>query len=261
MIHETAIVSPKATIGSGVEIGAYSIIDDNVTIGDNTTIMHHCHITGWTSIGKNNIVHSFSAVGSVPQDLKFKGEKTFLEIGDGNTFREGTTVNVGTEHGGGLTKVGSGNLFMTGAHVGHDVRIGDKCIIANNVGLAGHVIIEDEVLIGGNSGVQQFVHIGTGAVLGGMSGLTCNLPPYSLAYGSRAVLHGINLVGLRRRKVSNADIYAISDFYKLFYEEGITPQQRSKILEQCDTNNPFLKTISHFLGQDQSKAIITADLS
>ena len=192
MIDKTAIVDKNAKIHSTVKIGPYTVIGPNVEIGENVIIHSHVNVSGHTKIGKGNLIYPFVSIGNDPQDLKYNGEKTFLEIGDNNKFREYVTVNPGTVGGGELTKIGNNCLFMISSHVAHDCKVGNNVIIANNVPLGGHVTIEDNVVIGGNSAVQQFTRIGQMAMIGGMTGVLHDVIPYGLSVGNRNYLQGLN---------------------------------------------------------------------
>ena len=185
MIHQTAIIDPKAIISKNVKIGAYSVIGPEVVIGDNTEIQSHVSIVGHTKIGTNNKIYPFASIGNDPQDMKYKGEKTSLIIGNNNIIREYVTINPGTAGGGSKTVIGDNCLFMISSHIAHDCIIGNNVIIANNVPLGGHVIIEDSVVIGGNSAVQQFTRIGRLAMIGGMTGVLKDVIPFGLSFGNR----------------------------------------------------------------------------
>ena len=214
MIHQTAIIDPKAIISKNVKIGAYSVIGPEVIIGENTEIQSHVSIVGHTKIGNNNKIYPFASIGNDPQDMKYKGEKTSLIIGNNNIIREYVTINPGTVQGGGTTSLGNDNLLMIGAHIAHDCRLGNKIVIANNAAIAGHTIIDDYVIIGGNCGVHQFTRIGKMAMVGGMTGVSRDIIPYGLSTGNRNVLNGINIVGLRRINTPNKDIICLTDAYK-----------------------------------------------
>jgi len=183
MIHKTAIIDPKAKISSSALIGAYSIIGPKVEIDEETIVQSHVSIVGNTKIGKRNNIYPFASIGNDPQDLKFSGEETKLEIGNNNKIREYVTINSGTKGGGGLTKVGNNCLFMVSSHIAHDCLVEDNVILANNVPLGGHAHIEEHVIIGGNSAVQQFTRIGKSAMIGGMCGVVRDIIPYGLAHG------------------------------------------------------------------------------
>ena len=199
-------ISKKANIHSSVKIGPYCVIGDNVEIGENCVLHSHVSLSGNTKIGNSNIFYPFSSIGSSPQDLKYKGEKSFLIIGNNNTFRENVTVNPGTEGGGLYTKIEDNCLFMVGSHIAHDCMIGSNTILANNATLAGHVEIDNNAIIGGNSAIHQFVKIGKNAMVGGMSGLEKNLIPYGLYIGIRSNMKGLNLIGLKRKGLDNRKI-------------------------------------------------------
>ena len=206
MIHKTAVIDPKAKLHSSVKIGPYSVIGANVEIDENTEIQSHVSIVGDTKIGKNNKIYPFASIGNDPQDLKFQGEKTKLEIGNNNKIREYVTINPGTEGGGGKTKVGNNCLLMVGTHVAHDCLISDNVIFANHSTLAGHVNIEKNVVVGALSAIHQFTRVGEGSMIGGMSGITGDVPPFCTAMGNRAKLNGLNVVGLKRNEVSKIEI-------------------------------------------------------
>ncbi|WP_292661160.1 acyl-ACP--UDP-N-acetylglucosamine O-acyltransferase, partial [Nitratifractor sp.] len=213
MIHPTAIVHEGAQIAESVHIGAYSVIGPGVRIGSGTEIGTHTLIEGETTIGARNRIFSHAVIGSIPQDLKYHGEKVRLEIGDDNIIREFTLLNPGTEGGGGLTSIGNGNLLMAYVHIAHDVRIGDGCILANAATLAGHVTLGDHVVVGGMTPIHQFVHVGDYAMVAGASALSQDIPPYCLAEGNRAVLRGLNLTGLRRN-VERKTVDALKSAYR-----------------------------------------------
>ena len=210
MIHKTAIIDPKAKISSNVKIGPYSVIGPHVEIDEGVLIQSHVNIEGHTIIGKNNKIYPMASIGSDPQDLKYKGEKTKLIIGDNNTIREHATINTGTVQGGNVTKVGNNNLIMIGAHIAHDCIIGNNIVMANNSAIAGHAVIDDFVIIGAKCGIQQFVRIGTMAMIGGMTGVSRDVIPYCVSTGNRNFLNGINVIGLRRSKVKNKDIIGLT---------------------------------------------------
>ncbi len=254
MIHDTAIIDPKAKLSSDVKVGPYCVIGPNVEIGKNTIIQSHASILGNTKIGENNNIYPFVSIGSDPQDLKFKGEQSKLEIGDNNNIREYVTINKGTEGGGGLTKVGNNCLFMVSSHIAHDCLVEDNVILANNVAVAGHANIEKNVIIGGNSGVQQFTRIGKFAMIGGMCGVDRDIIPYGIAHGNRGILQGLNLIGLRRRNVPNNEILTLSDAYKeIFKSENLTEN-----LKNLDSNlkaNELVKDVVEFLEKDKKRPI------
>ena len=256
MIHKTAIVDPKARISPTVKIGPFSIIGPNVEINDNTEIQSHVSIMGNTIIGKDNKIYSFSSIGSDPQDLKYIGEDTKLEIGDNNKIREYVTINPGTQGGGGLTKIGNNCLFMVSSHIAHDCMVGNNVILANNVPLGGHAEIQDNVIIGGNSAVQQFTRVGKFAMIGGMCGVVKDVIPYGIAHGNRSILHGLNLIGLRRKNISNKEIMILSDAYKeIFKTENLT-QNLNNLSTDLKKNELVLEVVN-FLEKDKKRPICT----
>ena len=256
MKHKTAIINSKAKISTNVEIGPYATIGPNVEIGENTLIQSHVNITGNTTIGKGNKFYSFASIGSDPQDLKYKGEETTLIIGDNNTIREHVTINTGTVQGGGLTKIGNNNLIMIGAHIAHDCIIGNNIVMANNTAIAGHAEIEDFVIIGAKCGVQQFTRIGKRAMIGGMTGVLRDVIPYGLSTGNRNYLNGINVVGLRRDKVSNKDILGLTDAYKEIFKTEVL-SENLKNLNGKYTDNSLVKDVLDFINKDKKRPICT----
>ena len=256
MIHKTAIIDPKAKINTNVSIGAYTLIGPNVEIGENSTIQSHVSIVGNTKIGINNKIYSFASIGNDPQDLKFTGEETKLEIGDNNKIREYVTINPGTAGGGGITKIGNHCLLMISSHVAHDCIVGNNVIIANNVPLGGHAHIEDDVIIGGNSAVQQFTRIGKMAMIGGMCGVVKDIIPYGMAFGNRCVLHGINLIGLRRKNISNKKIINLSEAYKEIFKTENLSENLTK-LDYKFNENELVKNVIDFIIKNKKRPICT----
>ena len=244
-IHPTAIIEDGAKIGENVTIGAYSYVGKNVTIGDGTIIDTHTLIEGYTTIGKNNHIFSHATIGSIPQDLKYNGEKSELIIGDNNKIREYTLLNPGTEGGGMITKVGNNNLLMGYVHLGHDVIMGDNCILANGATLAGHVELGNYVVIGGLTPVHQFVHIGDFAMVAGASALSQDVPPYCLAQGNHAILRGLNLTGLRRH-TNRAEIDNLKIAYRELFEQGNPLQDTAKKLFESSESD-LVKNLSNFI--------------
>ena len=256
MIHKTAIIDKNAQISDDVEIGPYSTIGPNVIIHENVKIQSHVNITGFTTIGKDNKIYPFASIGNDPQDMKYNGEKTELVIGDKNTIREYKTINPGTLQGGGVTKVGNNNLIMIGAHIAHDCIIGNNIVIANNAAIAGHAEIQDYVILGGNCGVHQFTRIGKRAMIGGMTGVLIDVIPYGLSTGNRNYLNGINVVGLRRDKVSNKDILGLTDAYKEIFKTEVL-SENLKSLNGKYTDNPLVKDVLDFINKDKKRPICT----
>ena len=256
MIHKTAIIDSKAKISSNVEIGPFSIIGPNVVIEEGVSIQSHVNITGYTKIGKNNKIFPFASIGNDPQDLKYKGEKTELIIGDNNVIREYTTINPGTVGGGGITKIGNNSLFMIGAHIAHDCIIGNNVVIANSAAIAGHAEINDYVVIGGNCGVQQFTRIGKMAMIGGMTGVSRDVIPYGLSTGNRNFLNGINIVGLRRSKVSNKEIIGLTNAYKEIFKTESLNDNLNKLNGEFKDNS-LVKEVVEFINRDKKRPICT----
>ncbi|MFH1199395.1 MAG: acyl-ACP--UDP-N-acetylglucosamine O-acyltransferase [Candidatus Omnitrophota bacterium] len=220
-VHSTAIISKKAKIGLRVEVGPYSVIGDNVAIGDNCKIHSHVVIDGNTSIGGDCQIFKGASLGGIPQDLKYKGEKAFLEIGDGNIIREFCTFNTGSTEGS-KTVIGQGNLFMAYCHVGHDSLVGNNCVIANSAAIAGHVVIEDRAVVGGIVAIHQFVRVGKLSIIGGCSKVVQDIPPYSTCDGHPAEVYGLNLVGLRRQNISRESIKALDHAFRILFNKGLS---------------------------------------
>jgi UDP-N-acetylglucosamine acyltransferase len=220
-IHPTAIVDPKSEIASDVTVGPYAIIGPEVEIGAGCRIGAHTVIEGPTRLGRDNAVHAHASVGSAPQDLKYRGEPTVLEIGDHNVIREFATLNRGTAGGGGVTRVGAHNVFMAYAHVAHDCVIGDYVVMANAATLAGHVTIENHAIVGGLVAIHQHVRIGESVILGGGAMVTLDVPPFCMAAGDRAKLQGLNLLGLKRRGMTKETIQALRAAYRVLFASGL----------------------------------------
>ena len=256
MIHKTAIIDSNAKISKNVKIGPYCVIGPNVEIDEETDIQSHVYITGNTKIGKNNKIYPFASIGNDPQDLKFKGEDTKLEIGNNNKIREYVTINPGTEGGGGLTKVGNNCLFMVSAHIAHDCVVGNNVILANNVPLGGHAHIDDNVIIGGNSAVQQFTRVGKSAMIGGMCGVVRDIIPYGIAHGNRSVLQGLNLIGLRRKNIPNKEIMILNEAYKeIFKNQNLT--ENVNTLTSDFKSNKLVTEVIEFIEKDKKRPICT----
>ena len=256
MIHKTAVIDPKAKIHSSVKIGPYSVVGPNVEIDENTEVQSHVSIVGNTKIGKNNKIYPFASIGNDPQDLKFQGEETKLEIGSDNKIREYVTINLGTNGGGGITKVGNNCLFMVSAHIAHDCFVGDNVILANSVPLGGHAYIEDNVIIGGNSAVQQFTRVGRSAMIGGMCGVVRDIIPYAMVHGNRSKLQGLNLIGLRRKNIPNIDIMILNDAYKeIFKNENLTDNLNN--LNKDLRKHKLVSEVLNFIEKDKKRPICT----
>ena len=221
LIHPTAIVAPEAQIAPDVAIGPYSVIGPNVSIGAGTVVGPHCVVDGFTTIGQNNNLYRFCSVGGMPQDKKYAGEPTRLEIGHGNTIREYVTINTGTAQDVGVTRLGDDNWIMAYVHIAHDCQIGSHVIIANSVQLAGHIHIDDWAIIGGLSAAHQFVRIGAHTMIGGTSSLRQDIPPYVIGAGDPFRPVGVNTEGLSRRGYSSETIAALKESYKLLYRRNL----------------------------------------
>lgn len=237
-VHPTALVDPRAELADDVEIGAYAIIGPRVRIGGGSSVGAHAVLAGRTTIGRGNRIFAHAAIGGEPQDKKYAGEDTELVMGDGNTIREFCTVNTGTAQGGGVTRIGSDNWVMAYAHVAHDCRIGDHCVIANAVTFAGHVEVGDWVVLGGLTGIHQFVRIGSHAMAGGGTILLQDLPPFVMCNGNPAAAHGLNSEGLKRRGYSPDAINALRRAYKALYKEGLTAAEACGRIEQLADETP-----------------------
>jgi len=243
MIHPQAIVHPGARIGADVEIGPFAVIGENVTLGDGTWVGPHAVIEGWTEIGKNNRIFQFASVGADPQDLKFRGEKSFLRLGDSNTVREFVTLHRGTQDGNGETVIGNNNLFMAYSHVAHDCIVGNRVILANGATLAGHVTVDDHAILGGLSAVHQFTRIGCHVMISGGSMVAQDIVPYTIAQGDRAKTVGINLIGLKRRGYSEEALRKIKQAYKLVFRANLKLEEAIARIEAecvCPEVEPFL---------------------
>lgn len=243
-IHQTAIVSKKAKLAEDIQLGPYSIISDNVQIGQGSKIGAYCVIDGNTTIGKSCEIFTGAVIGSSPQDLKYKGENSFLEIGDKNIIREYCTLNLGTGDGG-KTVIGNGNLLMAYSHVAHDCRIGDNCVIANNGTLAGHVTIEDKAVIGGLTAIHQFVAIGKLSIIGGCSKVVQDIPPYSTCDGHPASVFGLNLVGLKRDGMKKEVIRRLGHAFKILFNSGLSVKHA---LENIDKEGELCNEVSYLVS-------------
>ncbi|MBI5518523.1 MAG: acyl-ACP--UDP-N-acetylglucosamine O-acyltransferase [Desulfovibrio sp.] len=224
-IHPAAVVHPGAKLGQNVQVGPYCVIEEKVEIGDGCILEAFAQVKDYTSMGPGNHVHSYACLGDAPQHLGFKGEETWVRIGEQNHFREFVTVHRGTPQGHKETKIGSHCLFMAYAHVAHDCTIGDHVTVANAVSMAGHVEIGDYAIVSGMAAIQQFARVGEYAFLGGLSGYSNDVPPYMLAQGTRAKLYGPNMIGLKRRGFSSATIGAIKKAYRIIFRSGLMREE------------------------------------
>jgi len=259
-IHPSAFVSPKAVIGDNVTVGPCAVIEDDVVVGEGCAIHAFASVKQYTRMGRGNEIHSYALVGGIPQDLKFSGEVTALEIGDNNQIREFVTLHRGTG-GGGITRIGSNNLIMAYCHVAHDCTVGDSVIMSNGATLAGHVQVFDHVIIGGLSAVHQFSRVGTRAFIGGMTGISQDLPPYMLAVGSRAGIHGPNLVGLRRLKVPSSSVTAVRSAFRLIWHSDMPRQEALDKAEREYADVPEVLEIVAFVRSSQRGVLPAARAS
>jgi UDP-N-acetylglucosamine acyltransferase len=249
-IHPTAIVSSNAKMGSDVEIGPYAIIEDDVEIGDECIIGAHAGIYNGARLGNGVKIFHSASIANMPQDLKFANERTFLYIGDNTVVREFTALHKGTTATG-KTTIGSNCLIMSLSHVAHDCQIGNNVIIAGGVQIAGHVHVEDTVIIGGLVAIHQFSKIGQHAMVGGGSMANADIPPYCMTSGYPARFMGLNIVGLRRRNFSNADIEAIKEAYRIFYNSGLIHTAALEQIKEKFGDHPLVKNIIEFIGTSQ----------
>ncbi|WP_392561254.1 acyl-ACP--UDP-N-acetylglucosamine O-acyltransferase [Orbus sturtevantii] len=247
IIHPSSIIEDGAVIHANVKIGPFCYIGKNVEIGERTELKSHVVINGHTKIGKDNQVYQFASIGEVNQDLKYQGEPTRTEIGDRNCIRESVTIHRGTIQGKDVTRIGNDNLLMINAHVAHDCQIGDRCILANNATLAGHVELDDFVIIGGLTAVHQFCVIGAHVMVGGCSGVAQDIPPYVIAQGNHATPHGVNLEGLKRRGFSKEALHAIRNSYKALYRNSLSLDEAKVQIALIAEKNPEAKLFLDFL--------------
>ncbi len=251
MIHETAIIHPRAQLGERVSVGPYSIIGEHVTIDDGTTVAAHVVINGHTRIGKDNRIFQFCSLGEIPQDKKYAGEPTRLEIGDRNVIREFCTFNLGTIQDVGVTRLGDDNWIMAYVHIAHDCQVANHTVFANNASLAGHVEVGDHVILGGFTGVHQFCKIGAHVMTAISSVVFKDIPPYMMAAGQPAVPHGINSEGLKRRGYSAAALAGLKRAYKLLYREGLTLAEAQTKLAILAVEIPEVAPLLEFLAQSE----------
>ena len=254
MINNSSVIDKKAKISKNVKIGPFCFVGPNVELAENVELVSNVHIEGNTKIGKGTRIFPFACIGTQPQDLKFKGEKSYLVIGENNLIREYVTINPGTEGGGSKTTIGNNCLFMISSHIAHDCKIGNNVIIANNVPLGGHVTIEDSVVIGGNSAVQQFTRIGRLAMIGGMTGVLKDVIPFGLSIGNRNFLQGLNLIGLRRHKYENQKIIGLDKAYKEIFSSKNLHENLIKINGEYK-DNELVGEVIKFIEQDKKRPI------
>ena len=254
MIHKSSEIHKNAKISKSVKIGPFCYVGPNVELSDDVELISNVHIEGNTIVGKGTKIFPFASIGTPPQDLKFKGEKNSLSIGEKNIIREYVTINPGTAGGGSETIIGNNCLFMISSHIAHDCKIGNKVIIANNVPLGGHVTIEDSVVIGGNSAVQQFTRIGRLAMIGGMTGVLKDVTPFGLSIGNRNYLQGLNLVGLRRNNYDNKKIMGLDKAYKDIFASKNLHENLNRINGEYK-DNELVSEVIRFIEKDKKRPI------
>ncbi len=255
-VHPSAVIEDGAVIGPECEIGPFCLIGAEVRLGAKNVLHSHVVLKGDTTLGAENEIFAFGVIGEIPQDKKFDGERTRLEIGNRNRIREHVTINTGTVGGGGLTKLGNDCLLMAGCHVAHDVIIGDRVIVVNNVALGGHCIVEDEVIIGGLSGIHQFVRIGKGAIIGAVTMVTNDVIPHGLVQAPRGQLDGLNLVGLKRRGVTRSDITALRAAFQMMAQGDGTFQDRVRRVGE-ETESTYVQEIVDFVAGSSDRSFLT----
>ena len=246
MIHHTAIVSEKAKIHQTVQIGAYSVIGPDVEVLADTEIRHHVVIEGPTKIGEKCRIFPFASIGMEPQDKKFRGERSHLEIGDENTIREFVTINRGTEVGGGTTKIGNRGWIMACCHIAHDCVLGDDITMSNGATLGGHVTIKDHAVIGGLTGIHQFCNVGDYAITGGQSMIPQDVAPFAMVAGNRARLSGVNYIGLKRSGFTQKEIDDVNLTFSIFFRSGLTKKEAIQKLKETFSNSPHIKIFIDF---------------
>jgi UDP-N-acetylglucosamine acyltransferase len=255
-IHPTAVVDRGAEIADDAQIGPYCVIGPHVAIGEGCCLRAHVHLTGHTTVGARTAIAPFASLGTPPQSVKYRGGPTRLVIGPDCDIREGVTINIGTEDGGGLTEIGARCFLLAGSHVGHDCHVGNDVTLANNAVLGGHVTTGDYVALGGHAAVHQFVRIGESAMISGVSGVAGDVIPFALAIGQRAVLDGLNVVGLRRRGFGRADIHRLRNAYRaLFMGQGVF-RDRLCAVEGQFADDPLVGKVIAFIRQAGSRPLM-----
>ncbi|WP_299558581.1 acyl-ACP--UDP-N-acetylglucosamine O-acyltransferase [uncultured Sulfitobacter sp.] len=255
-VHPSAVVEEGAQVDPSATVGPFCLVGPHVTLGPDVVLKSHVVVTGQTTIGAGTVVFPFAVIGEIPQDLKFKGEASRLEIGKRNRIREHVTMNCGTEGGGGVTSVGDDGLFMAGCHIAHDAQVGNNVIVVNNAAVAGHCVIEDEVIIGGLSGIHQWVRIGRGAIIGAVTMVTNDVIPHGLVQASRGELDGLNLVGLKRRGVARGDITALRAAFQMLAQGEGTFHDRAERLA-AETESAYVREIADFVLAESGRHFLT----
>lgn len=255
-IHPSAVIEEGAQVDPTATVGPFCLVGPQVRLGANVVLKSHAVVTGQTVVGAETVIFPFAVVGEIPQDLKYKGETSRLEIGARNRIREHVTINCGTEHGGGVTRVGDDCLFMAGCHIAHDAVIGNNVVVVNNAAVAGHCVIEDEVIIGGLSGIHQWVRVGRGAIIGAVTMVTHDVIPHGLVQAPRGHLDGLNLVGLKRRGVERRDITALRAAFQMLAQGEGTFQDRAMRLGE-ETDSDYVHEIVNFVLADTGRQFLT----
>lgn len=255
-IHPSAVIEEGAQIDPSARVGPFCVVGPEVVLKADVELKSHVVVTGRTEVGAGTVIFPFAVIGEIPQDLKFKGEASRLVIGERNRIREHVTMNCGTEGGGGVTRVGDDGLFMAGCHIAHDAIIGDRVIVVNNAAVAGHCVLEDDVIIGGLSGIHQWVRIGQGAIIGAVTMVTNDVIPYGLVQAPRGDLDGLNLVGLKRRGVSRADITALRAAFQMLAQGEGTFSDRARRLAD-ETQSDYVRQITDFVMADTGRHFLT----
>ena len=255
-IHPSAVIADGAQIADGCKIGPFCVVGADVVLSERVELKSHVVIDGDTQVGPDTVIFSFAVIGEIPQDLKFDGEKSRLRIGARNRIREHVTMNTGTTHGGGETRIGDDGLFMAGCHIAHDAQIGNRVIVVNSSAIAGHCIIADDVIIGGLSGVHQWVRIGQGAIIGAVTMVTKDVVPHGLVQAPRGALDGLNLVGLKRKGVSRADITALRAAFQMLKDGDGTFQDRARRLGG-ESDSDYVQEMVAFILGDTDRNFLT----
>jgi len=253
-IHPTAVITEGAKLGKNVKVGPYCIVGSEVVLHDNVELKSHVVIEGITEIGENTVIYPFASIGQPPQILKYANERSSTIIGSNNTIREYVTVQAGSQDGGMVTKIGNNNLFMVGVHIGHDCKIGNNTVFANYVSLAGHIEVEDYVIIGGLSAVHQYARIGKYSMIGGLSPVGADVIPFGLVSSKRAVLEGLNLIGMKRRGFDKVEsLNALKAVEEIFLGEGNLIDRINHVSEKYQNNGVVMQIID-FLKQDRNRS-------
>jgi len=255
-VHASAVIEQGAQVDPTATVGPFCVVGPQVVLGPDVVLKSHVVVTGQTTVGEGTVIFPFAVIGEIPQDLKFKGEASRLDIGKRNRIREHVTMNCGTEGGGGVTQVGDDGLFMAGCHIAHDAIIGNNVIVVNNAAVAGHCVIEDEVILGGLSGIHQWVRVGRGAIIGAVTMVTNDVIPYGLVQAPRGHLDGLNLVGLKRRGVARSDITALRAAFQMLAQGDGTFHDRAERLG-AETESAYVREIVDFVLSDSGRHFLT----